>query len=634
MPSRNGDSSDNLADFTRDVRVIYLSLIATVIGAVSALVAWALVWLIAVITNLFYFHRYSSAFVSPDQHPLGVTSVFVPMIGGLVIGIMARYGSEKIRGHGIPEAIESILVEQSRMDVRVAILKPISSAISIGTGGPFGAEGPIIMTGGAFGSLFAQLFKLSAAERKTLLVAGASGGMAAIFSTPVAAVLIAVELLLFEWKPRSLVPVGISSIVASALRVPLLGHGPIFPVPPHQALDGRELFVALVIGIIAGLGSSFLTLLVYWFEDLFKIIPIHWMWWPIIGGLFVGLGGLLDPRVLGVGYDTIHALLRGDIVGTALLGLLIGKALVWSIALGSGTSGGVLAPLLIMGGALGAYEAHFIPNGDVGLWAMISMAAMMGGTMRSPLTSIVFTLELTHDLNILPGLLLGALAAHVVTVLLMRRSILTEKVARHGHHLMREYSVDPLEMMRVADVMDTSVPTIPADMRVSELSSRIARGDPQLTPRQATPILDENGRLAGIITRGDVVRALQNDPNATVLEAGTRNLVVAYPDELLRDAVDRMLEHNIGRVLVVSRENPAKLLGYLGRSRVMAARQIRLREELHREPGLLGVVQRESREIGNHKQPAPDKPVQSSPGKLSAEPRAVGKRDGFDHPTS
>ncbi len=593
------ETSDRLADFTRDIRVIFLSIMAVIIGAVSALVAWALVWLIAVITNLSYFHRYSSSFISPDQHQLGILSVFVPVIGGLIIGMMARYGTEKIRGHGIPEAIESILVDQSRMDLRVAILKPVSSAISIGTGGPFGAEGPIIMTGGAFGSLFAQLFNLSAAERKTLLVAGASGGMAAIFATPVAAVLIAVELLLFEWKPRSLVPVGVSAVVASVLRVHLLGRGPIFPVPPHQALDGSGLLIALVIGLIAGLGSSFLTLLVYWFEDLFKKLPIHWMWWPIIGGLFVGLGGLWDPRVLGVGYDTIHALLRGDVVGSALLGLLIGKALVWSIALGSGTSGGVLAPLLIMGGALGAYEARFIPGGDVGLWAMISMAAMMGGTMRSPLTSIVFTLELTHDLNILPGLLLGALAAHVVTVLLMRRSILTEKVARRGHHLMREYSVDPLEMLRVKDVMDVSVPTIPARMKVSELSNRIAEGDPQLTPRQATPILDDGGALAGIITRGDLVIALHKNPSMTVLEAGSRDLIVCYPDELLRDAVDRMLRHNIGRVLVVNRDKPSEFVGYLGRSRVLAARLLRLKEEVERQPGLLKTVPVEVKEGGD-----------------------------------
>ncbi len=609
--SRKSDSrvtakelEDRLADFTRDFRVIPLSAMAVVIGVVSALVAYALVWLIAVITNLSYFHHFSHAFVSPDYGHLGTMSIFVPAAGGLIIGLMARYGSEKIRGHGIPEAIEAILVDRSKMEPRIAVLKPVSSAISIGTGGPFGAEGPIIMTGGAFGSLFAQLFHLSTAERKTLLVAGAAGGMSAIFASPAAAVLIAVELLLFEWKPRSLVPVGIASIVASALRVPLLGMGPIFPVPPHQALGGRDLGFAFAVGLIAGLGSSFLTLLVYWFEDLFGKLPIHWMWWPVIGGLFVGLGGLVNPRVLGVGYDTIHALLRGQVVGASLVGVLVGKALVWSIALGSGTSGGVLAPLLIMGGALGAFEAQFIPSGDVSLWAMIGMASMMGGTMRSPLTSVVFTLELTHDLNILPGLLLAALAAHVVTVLLMRRSILTEKVARHGHHLMREYSVDPLDMLRVADVMDATVPTIPATMKVSEMSDRIAHGDPQLTPRQATPILDENGRLAGIITRGDIVRALSRDPqgNMSVLDAGSRNLVVCYPEELLRDAVRRMLEHNIGRVLVVHHSDPGTLVGYLGRSRVMAARLLRLKEEVERESALEKLARPPLQEIPSAKE--------------------------------
>ncbi len=587
MSSEYTRGEDQLADFTRDYRVIPLSIMAVVVGAISAVVAYALVRLIGLITNIAYYQRLSSAFVSPYANRLGFWAILIPVVGGLIIGIMARYGSEKIRGHGIPEALEAILIGHSRMEPKVAVLKPISSALSIGTGGPFGAEGPIIMTGGAFGSLFAQLFHLSAAERKTLLVAGAAGGMAAIFASPLAAVLIAVELLLFEWKPRSFIPVAIASIVASSLRIPLLGAGPIFPVAAHAPLSTEILLISLFVGVIAGLGSSLLTITVYGFEDLFSKLPIHWMWWPAIGGVCIGIGGIIDPRVLGVGYDTIHAVLRGDLAGTPLLWLLILKALVWSIALGSGTSGGVLAPLLIMGGALGALEAHFISVGDVGLWAMISMAAMMGGTMRSPLTAIVFTLELTRDLNVLPGLLIGAVVAHGVTVLLMRRSILTEKVARRGYHLTREYSVDPLEMARVADVMDTSVPTIPDTMRVHELSERIARGDPQLTPRQATPILDGHQRLVGIITRGDVVRALRQQPdgNMTVLDAGARSLIVAYPDELLRDVVDRMLEHSIGRVLVVSREDPRRLLGYLGRSRVLAARLMRLKEEIEREPG-------------------------------------------------
>jgi H+/Cl- antiporter ClcA len=576
---------DRLADFTRDKRVINLSLMALIIGALSALVAYILVWLIAAITNIAFFRQFSSVFRSPNHHRLGYLVILVPAIGGLIIGFMACYGSEKIRGHGIPEALEAILFGRSRMEPRVAVLKPLSSAISIGTGGPFGAEGPIIMTGGAVGSIFAQFFHLSAAERKTLLVSGAAGGMSAIFASPVAATLLAIELLLFEWRPRSFIPVAVAAASASALRVPLLGAGPIFPVHPHATLSGEGLIFAFLVGASAGLGSGFLTTMVYGFEDLFTKLPLHWMWWPAIGGLCVGIGGLIEPSVLGVGYDTIHQLLRGNIVGPALLGILIGKSLVWSIALGSGTSGGVLAPLLMMGGALGAAFARFIPVGDSGLWATIGMAAMMGGTMRSPLTAMIFTLELTQDLNLLPGLLVSCIAAHGVTVLLLRRSILTEKVARRGYHVMREYSVDPLTMVRVGEVMDRIVPTVPASMRLIELSDRIASHDPRLAGHEGLLIVDDNNELAGIITRGDVLRALEQNGHhdATVLDAGSRNLVVTFSDEVLYDAASKMLRNNIGRLPVVNRQQSRRIVGYLGRSNLMAGHLRRLEEEHVRE---------------------------------------------------
>lgn len=590
MTSRVERAEDRLADFTRDKRVLILSLMAIVIGALSAVVAKILVWLIAIITNLVFYRTLSSEFVSPVNHRLGPWVILVPVVGGLVIGLMAKFGSEKIRGHGIPEALEAILFGRSRMEPKVAVLKPLSSAISIGTGGPFGAEGPIIMTGGAVGSLFAQMFHLSPAERKTLLVAGAAGGMSAIFASPVAAVLLAVELLLFEWKPRSFIPVALAAATAGALRIPLMGGGPIFPVTPHAALGSEGLILALVVGIIAGLASGVLTTLVYAFEDLFAKLPVHWMWWPAIGGLFVGIGGYIDPRVLGVGYETIHGLLRGELIGPMVAGLLIGKALVWSISLGSGTSGGVLAPLLIMGGALGALEAHWMPMGDVGLWAMISMAAMMGGTMRSPLTAMVFTLELTHDLNLLPGLLVACIAAHAVTYLALRRSILTEKIARRGFHINREYVVDPLMGLRVSEAMDRDVPTIAASMKVSELSDRLAKRDRKLSRRQGTLIVDEAGLLCGIITRGDVLRAIEEfdgDHPLTVIEAGSRNLIVTYPDEILFEAIEKMIRNDIGRLPVVSREHPREVLGYLGRAAVMTARLHRMKEEQEREPGWL-----------------------------------------------
>ncbi len=592
QPLKDG-SHARLADFSRDARTWLLAAMAVLVGALSAPVAYALLWLIGVITNLVFFQRFSSEQVSLAGHHLGAWVILVPMAGGLIIGLMARYGSEKIRGHGIPEALEAILFGRSRMSPKVAVLKPLSSAISIGTGGPFGAEGPIIMTGGAFGSLFAQFFNLSSAERKILLVAGAAGGMSAVFAAPIAAVLLAVELLLFEWRPRSFIPVAISASVAGALRVPLLGAGPIFPVPPHAALGGQELGVAFLVGIVAGLAACVLTFLVYAFEDLFTKLPIHWMWWPAIGGLFVGIGGWINPAALGVGYETIHALLQGHIVGAALVSVLVVKSLIWALSLGSGTSGGVLAPLLMIGGALGILESQWIPWGDASLWAMMSMAAVMGGVMRSPLTAMFFALELTHDLNVMPGLLLGCVAAHGVTVFSLRRSILTEKVARRGYHLMREYWVDPLTLVRISDVMDADPPSITWTMTVGELADRIIRADPRVCRRHALPIVDDQRRLVGIVTRGDMLRAIADSGAETpVLDAGSRNPAVTYPDELVYAALDTMLSKDIGRLLVVARDEPDRLLGYLGRAELLAARQQHFSEERHRERGWLTVATR------------------------------------------
>lgn len=578
-------NQERLSDFTTDARVFVMVGLAIIIGAINSLVAGALVWLINVFTNLAYYQRLSATPVSPAENYLGVWAIFIPALGGLIIGIMARYGSEKIRGHGIPEALEAILIGRSRMEPKVALLKPISSAISIGTGGPFGAEGPIIMTGGAFGSLFAQFFRLSSVERRILLAAGAAAGMSAIFAAPFAALLLAIELLLFEWKPRSFIPVALAAAVASALREPLLGAGPIFPIPAHTSLNLEGLAFGVLVGLLAGLSSGVMTNLVYWFEGLFDRLPIHWMWWPAIGGLGVGVAGLVDPRILGVGYDLIHALLRGEMVGAMLIGLLISKALAWSLALGSGTSGGVLAPLLIIGGVLGAIEAQWIPIGDASLWALVSMAAVMGGTMRAPFTAIIFAIEVTHDLNVLPVLLVGCIAANAVTVLVMRRSILTEKVARRGYHIAYEYDVDPLVAQRVGDVMDKKPATILATMTVAELSNLVTGGDPQLARRQGTPIVDAQGALVGMITRSDLVRALANDPKGdiTVLEAGSRDLIVGYPDEPLKDAVAKMLNNDIGRLPVVSRDNPRHLLGYFGRSGLLEARLRKFQDEELRE---------------------------------------------------
>src|SRR5580693_6953785 len=514
--STRANQIELLGDFTTTWRVIPISLLAMVIGVVCAFVALALLRLIGLFTNLFYFGRWSTAMVSPVGNHLGIFSVAVPIAGAFVIGIMARYGSERIRGHGIPEAIESILLNGSRIEPKVAILKPISSAISIGSGGPFGAEGPIIMTGGAVGSMIAQLFHLTSAERKTLLVAGAAGGMSATFASPVAAVLLAVELLLFEWKPRSLIPVALASAMAAVIRRYILGFGPLFPVPVHPLFIGpKGLLGCALVGLLAGVLSALLTLSVYAAEDAFQKLPIHWMWWPAIGGLAIGLGGLIFPQALGVGYDTIGGLLQGSVTTKVIVGVLLVKWFIWAVSLGSGTSGGVLAPLLMMGGALGGLEAMFLPNEGAGFWPLISMGAVLGGTMRSPFTSIVFAFELTHDGNVFLPLLVGSVVAHAFTVLTLKRSILTEKVARRGYHLSREYAVDPLEILFVREVMRTNVVVLSATTTLGELQQSLRTNHRR--SQRLLPVVNATGQFVGVLTRDDVRKRVADGGQAALL---------------------------------------------------------------------------------------------------------------------
>ena len=573
--------ASELGDFTTTWRVVPMSVAAVAIGLLSTCVAWALLRLIGLFTNLFFFQRWGVTLVSPAGHHLGGLVVLVPAAGALVVGLMARYGSERIRGHGIPEAIESILIRGSRVEPRVAFLKPLSAAISIGSGGPFGAEGPIIMTGGAFGSMIAQFLKLTSAERKTLLVAGAAGGMSATFASPVAAVALAVELLLFEWKPRSLVPVALASASAAAARRYVIGLGPLFLAPAHPLFIGPAGLVGCALaGLAAGALSVVLTGAVYAAEDVFARLPLHWMWWPAIGGLVVGVGGLVFPEALGVGYDTIGALLQGQVAGRVIIGLLLVKSVVWSVSLGSGTSGGVLAPLLLMGGALGGVEALVLPDEGTGFWPLVSMGAILGGTMRSPFTGIVFALELTHDVNMLLPLLVSVTLAHGFTVLALRRSILTEKVSRRGYHLSREYAVDPLEILFVREVMRRNVVALPASMELAAL--RAERPRRQLL----CPVVDTDRRLVGVVTRRDLDGLLTfagSDSDVRVGALVRPDPIVAYPDEPLRAVVYRMAETGRTRFPVVERGEGRRLLGMIALSDLLEARVRGLEAERRRE---------------------------------------------------
>jgi CIC family chloride channel protein len=574
-----------LGDFTATPRLVLLSGIAVAIGAVSAFLADALLGLIAFFTNLFFFLRLGVADVSPADHRLGFAVVMVPIVGGLVIGVIARFGSEKIRGHGIPEAIESILMNGSRVEPKLAVLKPLSAAISIGSGGPFGAEGPIIMTGGAFGSLIAQFVHLSSAERKTLLVAGAAGGMAATFAAPLAAILLGVELLLFEWKPRSFIPVAVASATAAAVRRPLLGYGPLFPVPLHTlAIGPAGLLGCVAAGLAAGVLSMIMTWAVYASEDAFHRLPVHWMWWPALGGLAIGIGGLIFPQALGVGYDTIGALLQGDVPRGMILGILLVKSSMWALALGSGTSGGVLAPLLMMGGALGGVEAGLLPDLGPGFWPLVSMGAILGGTMRSPFTGIVFAVELTHDFNMVLPLIIAVTMAHAFTVLTLRRSILTEKISRRGYHITREYQVDALEILFVREVVRTSVAALPSAATVADIRPVAAASTRERRRQHLFPVVDADQRLVGVVTRDRLERWLETAGTASVIqEIVARDPVVAYPDEPLRAVVQRMAETGLTRFPVVERGSDRCLVGMVSLADLLKGRRNTLEAEQRRE---------------------------------------------------
>lgn len=548
---------DGRRDFDGKARLLLIAAIAAVIGALSTVTADLLLHAIRLFTNLFFFQTLSTATTSPADNTLGLWVIAVPVIGGLVIGLIARYGSEQIRGHGIPEAIEAILFKKSTMSPKVAVLKPLASGIAIGSGGPFGAEGPIIMTGGAIGSLIAQHFHLSGAERKALLVAGAVAGMTAVFGTPVAALLLAVELLLFELRPRSLAPVAVACAVAGFLRPLLIDSGPLFPMQT-SVMPPLALGSCVIAGLLCGAMAWLLSTALYRVEDAFHKLPMHWAWWPAIGGLAVGIGGYFQPRALGVGYDVIGDLLSNHLAASALVALLLVKAVIWLIALGSGTSGGVLAPLLMLGAGLGALLGPYLPGGDPAVWPLVFMAATLGGMMRAPVMAVVFAFELTQDANALLPVLAAATVAYGFTVLTMHRSILTEKIARRGHHIFREYSIDPLERHSVAEVMTTKPVSIDADALVADvLASHFGVG--QL--HRAYPVT-RNGALVGMFDRA----AIESRPDARLVGElyGANPPLLALPNETCRTLATRLAVHQLERLPVVDAQR--QLVGIISRS--------------------------------------------------------------------
>ncbi len=588
-------------------RLGFISLLAAFVGVVSGIVAYLLYNLIGFFTNLAFYHVWSFHFRSAAENRLGPWVIVVPVIGGLAIGFMAKYGSPKIRGHGIPEAMEAVLTSRSRIEAKVAILKPISAAVAIGTGGPFGAEGPIIQTGGAFGSLIGQIVSTTAAERKVLLACGAGAGLAAMFNAPITGALLAIELLLFEFQARSFIPLMIANALAIAVRLRLFGDETMFRVGTFDYNVIHQIHYYVILGIICGFAAVGFAAALKRLEDFFDHLEkIPALLHPAIGALGLGVVGYFFPRVFGPGYETIGDVLNVRFALTAVLLLLVFKAFVVLLSLGSGTSGGTLAPMFMISAAIGSSYAmivnYFVPGAhlSVGAYAVAAMGALLCACARATFTFMVCAIETTHDFHAVVPVILVCVIADAIAVRFMPYSIMTEKLARMGLGLRQEYEANPLKQLRVADVMICDIATVDPGESVRNLADRFATGDLQASRHQALPIVDREGRLQGLVTQGDLLRALQADPSGrmNVLDAGARSLIVTYPDERVFDALTKMLENNIGRLPVVDRENQQNLVGYMNRASVMGSWRGHLQEESVRELGWLenlkyGVAHRE-----------------------------------------
>ena len=573
-------------------RILLISVLAVILGVAAAYVAQLLMLTINLITDLAFYGRVSdvigptartgSFVLSPADNHLGAWVILIPVIGGLLAGIMARWGSRAIQGHGIPEAMEQILTNESNIPARITWLKPLSSAFAIGTGGPFGAEGPIISTGGALGSLIGQLLRVTANERKVLLAAGAAAGMAAVFGAPVASLVLAVELLLFELRPRSLIPVALAAVTAVGVRYATFGSAPVFPMPEVLQPGSLALISFVLIGGLVGYASVWVTKAVYGVEDLFEKLPIHWMWWPALGALVAGVVGWIEPRTLGVGYDNIDALVQGHFGLTMLLTFGALKFVSWVIALGSGTSGGTLAPLFMIGGSLGAVIGigfnYLVPSLhiDPRIAALVGMAAIFAGSSRALLTAVVFAFETTRQPACLLPLLGGCTAAYLISALIMRNTIMTEKIARRGVKVPSEYAADYLEQVSVGSTCSRDVATLQTTQTLAEVRRWFSEESAE-TQHRGYPIIDEQGHVTGMLPRRTLLDP-QWDYTLALSELVTGSPIAVNESHSLREAADHMVAENVGRLIVVSKDDPRKLVGIITRGDILKSHGQRLRE--------------------------------------------------------
>ncbi len=567
-------------------RLLYISILAAIIGVGTGLIMYVLYHLIALITNLVFYHRVSFLFVSEVGTQIGLLAILMPVIGGVLVGLMSKYGTNQIQGHGLPEALEAVVSNKSRIPGKVAIWKPLSAAIVIGTGGPFGAEGPIIQTGGAVGSFIGQILKTTESERRILLACGSAAGLAATFGTPISGVIMAIEILLFEFRTRSFIPLVIASSLATAVRFQIMQSGAMFPIGSLDFNLPYALPYYVILGVICGLTAVFFIKTLYWAEDQFEKLHLSPYVLPSVGALGVGVLGYFVPRIFGPGYDTIGAILENQFVLSALLVILAFKFIALILSLGTRTSGGLLAPVFMIGAAIGGLFAmvvnHLIPGANLspGAFALVGMGAVFGASVRATFAFIIFPLEMTRNFNsVLPLMLVGVIASGVAYVL-YRNSVITEKLVRRGLLIPQDYEADIFKRVPVSDVMDTDVPTIGMGMTIRELSEKIQRGDADVNRHKGIPIVNAENKLVGIITHNDVRKAVQAGlQDKTVSDAGSKELVLAFQAEPLYEAVVRMLNHDIGRLPVVKRDDVHTIVGYLGRGQVISARLKKLAED-------------------------------------------------------
>jgi H+/Cl- antiporter ClcA/CBS domain-containing protein len=634
LPSAPEDTIDTTGEF----RLGFVTVLAGVIGVLAGIVAFLIYHLIGLLTNLFFYRRVSFEFVTPPNSGLPIWVPLIPAFGGLMVGLMAKYGTPRIRGHGIPEAMEAVWNNQSTISPRVLILKPISAAVAIGTGAPFGVEGPIIQSGGAMGSVLGQWITTTVAERKVLLACGAAAGMAATFNTPLAGVLLAIELLLFEFRTRSFVPLSVASIIATGVRHPLLGSEPLLHMGELSVRLLPNLPFLLVLGVI--LGGAVVVFKEGYFvtEDFFDRVPVGNVFLPALGGLILGVIGLAVPRVLGVGYEVTSEILQAELPVMLIVLVVVGKTLGVYVTLGSRTSGGFLAPMFVVGAGIGSLFAFavnaFVPGVTVSpeLFALAGLGALFGVAARTTFAFVLFAVEVTQVYEAILAVFLVAVVADAVASLTLENSLMTEELARRGVTIYQEYEVDPLKRFRVEEIMDRRPATVGPDVTVSQLLGRLGfesdddaaavtnggsatavdapapleaagsagdasaaggeRSGDDRTLHEALPIVDDEDGLVGIVTYGDLLRSVvRDDGESAVRDVGTSDLVFGYPDERVFEAAVRMASNEVEQLPIVRRDDSSELLGLLDSQNLMTSALEQLKEEQVREEGKFSVFE-------------------------------------------